>query len=192
MTEQIIIAVITVVGTMASSFAGIIISGKLTEYRLTQLEKKVEKLACYRAPMTCHNNIRVMNVSNTEEMQYWYRYMTTCTILNSWDSTAHAMNGMDKDGDLVLLTDNKVLVENHKQLPTIMCVQRNAVKVIPTENNLIQSNIDSFGDEIGKTTNRITSMFEVRSKFEPESIEYKELSYRIMCGQLYQQNAIKH
>ena len=45
MTEQIIIAVITVVGTMASSFAGIIISGKLTEYRLTQLEKKVEKLA---------------------------------------------------------------------------------------------------------------------------------------------------
>ena len=48
MTEQIIIAVITVVGTMASSFAGIIISGKLTEYRLTQLEKKVEKLVAIK------------------------------------------------------------------------------------------------------------------------------------------------
>ena len=33
-------------------------------------------------------------------------------------------------------------------------------------------------------------MFEVRSHFNPESKEYKELSYRIRCGQLYQQNAI--
>jgi len=44
LNEQIVIAIITVLGTMASSFGGILISGKLTEYRLTQLEKKVEKL----------------------------------------------------------------------------------------------------------------------------------------------------
>ena len=179
--------------SLCQSIFGLEVTGLLSAgelYNKYWSDLNTDRVACFRAPMTCHNNIRVMNVSNTEEMQYWYRYMTTCTILNSWDSTAHAMNGMDKDGDLVLLTNNKVLVENHKQLPTIMCVQRNAVKVIPTEDTLIKSNIDSFGDEIGKTTNWITSMFEVRSKFDPESIEYKELSYRIMCGQLYQQNAI--
>ena len=167
---------------------GLLSSGEL--YNRYWVDIDTERVACFRAPMTCHNNIRVMNVVSSDEAKYWYQYMNTCTIINSWDSTAYAMNGMDKDGDLVLLTDNEVLVDNYKPLPTIMCVQRNASKVIPTESNLIQSNIDSFGDEIGKTTNWITSMFEVRSRFSPESKEYKTLSYRIMCGQLYQQNAI--
>lgn len=114
--------------------------------------------------------------------------MTACTIFNSWDTAAHALNGMDKDGDLVLLTDNKVLVENYRPLPAIMCAQRNATKVEITEELLIQSNIDSFGDDIGKTTNWITTMFDVQSQYESESEEYKVLDYRIKCGQLYQQN----
>ncbi|MBQ5390093.1 MAG: hypothetical protein IIU58_04220, partial [Clostridia bacterium] len=50
--------------------------------------------------------------------------------------------------------------------------------------------IDSFGDDIGKTTNWITSMFEVQAQFSKDSPEYRELDYRIMCGQLFQQNAI--
>lgn len=149
-----------------------------------------EKVACFRAPMTCHNNIRLMKIANNDEVNHWYQYMTTCTIFNSWDTAAHALNGMDKDGDLVLLTDNKVLVENYRSLPAIMCAQRNATKVEITEDLLIQSNIDSFGDDIGKTTNWITTMFDVQSQYEPESEEYKVLDYRIKCGQLYQQNAI--
>jgi hypothetical protein len=71
-----------------------------------------------------------------------------------------------------------------------MCVQRRAEKKIITEDDLVQANINSFGDDIGKTTNEITSMFEVQSKFEIGSSEYNELDYRIQCGQLFQQNAI--
>ena len=40
---QIIISIATVVGTMVASFGGIIVSNKLTTYRIEQLEKKVEK-----------------------------------------------------------------------------------------------------------------------------------------------------
>ena len=43
MQSEIIIALITVIGTMTASFGGIIISSKLTTYRIEQLEKKVEK-----------------------------------------------------------------------------------------------------------------------------------------------------
>ena len=149
-----------------------------------------DKVACFRAPMTCHNNIRLMKIANSDDVSYWYKYMTTCTIFNSWDTAAHALNGMDKDGDLVLLTDNKVLVNNFRPLCTIMCAQRKATKVDVTEEHLIQSNIDSFGDDIGKTTNWITTMFDVQANFSPTSKEYQTLEYRIMCGQLYQQNAI--
>lgn len=59
-----------------------------------------------------------------------------------------------------------------------------------TEDKLVEANIASFGDDIGKTTNYITSMYDVRAMYEPGSDEYETLTYRIRAGQLYQQNAI--
>ena len=43
MTEAIIVAVLSLVGTLGGSFCGIITANKLTNYRIEQLEKKVEK-----------------------------------------------------------------------------------------------------------------------------------------------------
>lgn len=149
-----------------------------------------EKLVCFRAPMTCHNNIRLVTPVSRDDVSYWYRYMDTCTIFNGWDTAAAALNGMDYDGDLVFLTDNEVLVSRHTALPTLMCAQRKASKRISEEEDFIRSNIESFGNDIGQTTNWITSMFEVQAGFKRGSKEFKTLDYRIQCGQLYQQNAI--
>lgn len=167
---------------------GILKAGEI--YNKYWCDRGTERLSCFRAPMTCHNNIRLVRPCRSEDAKYWYQHMTTCTILNSWDTIAHALNGADKDGDLVMLTDNEVLVECLQELPTIMCVQRGAQKKVITEEDLVASNIDSFGDDIGKTTNWITSMFEVQANYKPSDLEYQILSYRIRCGQLYQQNAI--
>ena len=79
-----------------------------------------------------------------------------------------------------MLTDNEVLVGKLVDLPALMCVQRKADKKIVTESDAIQANIDSFGDDIGRTTNWITSMFEVRSKFPKDSDEYRTLDYSRM------------
>lgn len=149
-----------------------------------------EKLACFRAPMTCHNNIRLVHPVYSSDADYWYQHMKTCTIFNAWDTAAAALNGMDFDGDLVMLSDNRILVEKLEPLPALMCAQRKAAKTIPTEDDFVRSNIESFGNDIGQTTNYITSMFEVRSHYPKGSVEYDTLSYRIRCGQLYQQNAI--
>jgi len=89
-----------------------------------------------------------------------------------------------------MLTDNEVLVDNIRPTRTIFCIQRNATKVEPTEEILIKSNLASFGDDIGKTTNKVTAMYDVQSLYEPGSREYETLEYRIMSGQLYQQNCI--
>ena len=149
-----------------------------------------EELACFRAPMTCHNNIRLVHPCRSNDAAYWYRYMKTSTVFNAWDTASFALNGLDYDGDLVMLTDNPVLVRKLNVLPALMCVQRKAQKKVPTEDDFIQSNIESFGNDIGRTTNWITSMFEVKSHFSPGSKEYETLEYRIRCGQLYQQNVI--
>ena len=142
--------------------------------------------------MTAHANIRLVHPVDREDARYWYQYIKTCTILNAWDTTTAALNGCDFDGDIVMLTDNRILVDRLIVQPTIMCAQRRAEKCIPTEEDFIRSNIDSFGNEIGQTTNYITSMYEVMARYDPDSKEYATLNYRIKCGQLFQQNAIDY
>jgi len=89
-----------------------------------------------------------------------------------------------------MLTDNHVMVDRLIVSPAVSCVQRKATKKIVSEDDVVRANLDSFGNDIGKVTNRVTSMFEVQSHFDEDSEEYKILDYRIKCGQLIQQNVI--
>jgi predicted CDP-diglyceride synthetase/phosphatidate cytidylyltransferase len=43
MADTVIIAFISLIGTLSGTFGGIMVSSKLTNYRIEQLEKKVEK-----------------------------------------------------------------------------------------------------------------------------------------------------
>ena len=43
MSETIIVAILSLIGTLLGTFAGIVTANKLTNYRIEQLEKKVEK-----------------------------------------------------------------------------------------------------------------------------------------------------
>lgn len=167
---------------------GLLKSGEI--YSKYWFDSDAEKLACFRAPMTTHENIKIMKPCRSKEVAYWYQYMKTCTVLNAWDMTMPALNGLDYDGDMVFLTDNNVLVRKHIDLPAIMCAQKKAAKTIPAEEDFVTADINAFGNDIGSITNRATSMFEVRSAFEKGSREYDVLTYRIRCGQLLQQDAI--
>ena len=43
MTESVVVALLSLLGTLGGSFAGIITSNRLVNYRLQQLEKRVSK-----------------------------------------------------------------------------------------------------------------------------------------------------
>lgn len=179
--------------SLCQSMFGLEVTGLLKEgqvYSKYWIDKNIKKIVSFRAPMTAHNNIRLLEVAHNEKMEEFYKYMTTPTIFNSWDTCADAMNGMDKDGDAVINTSFPLLVNNTRKLPAILCVQRKAPKCIPDEAAFMQSNINSFGNAVGEVTNRITAMFEVQSRYPKDSREYRLLDYRIKCGQLYQQNSI--
>lgn len=90
-----------------------------------------------------------------------------------------------------MLTDNNVLVSKLVELPALMCVQKKADKCIQTEDIFIESNIASFGNEIGQVTNWITSMYELSAKFDSDSEGRRTLEYRIKAGQLFQQNTME-
>ena len=43
MADSILVAILSLVGTLIGTFGGIITANKMTNYRIEQLEKKVEK-----------------------------------------------------------------------------------------------------------------------------------------------------
>lgn len=61
MSDAVLVAIIGLVGSGAGAFGGILVSSKLTQYRLEQLEKKVET----------HNNAidRIYKLEERTELQ---------------------------------------------------------------------------------------------------------------------------
>lgn len=178
---------------LAQSMFGLEITGLLQAgevYHKYWIDKGSDEIACFRAPMTCQNNIRRMKLSKSEDAAYWYQYIDTALIYNAFDSACEAENGADKDGDTNMCTNNPIIVNRTLNSPTIICIQKKAEKIVPTEDDIIKANKLAFNDDIGVVTNHVTSMIEVQSGFKKGTIEYETLAYRIMCGQLYQQNTI--
>jgi hypothetical protein len=60
MSETVIVAIISLSGTLFGTFGGIMASNKLTTYRISQLEAKVEK----------HNNVveRVFRLEDNDKL----------------------------------------------------------------------------------------------------------------------------
>ena len=52
-------------------------------------------------------------------------------------------------GDIFFTTNNRVLLDNTRDLPCIQCVQRRAEKKIVQEKDIIKSNKSGLGDSIG-------------------------------------------
>lgn len=85
-----------------------------------------------------------------DECKNWYRYMKTVAIVSAFDNTCAALDGMDWDGDLIFSTDNRVLLDKWRDETVILCAQKKGEKKVPTEQDFIDSNINGFGDDIGK------------------------------------------
>lgn len=83
-----------------------------------------------------------------------------------------------------------MLLRNTRELKTVICEQNSTEKKKITEKSLRDANKNGFGNDVGKITNRCTAMYDVLAKFEKDTPEYKEMEYRIICMQGYQQEII--
>ena len=153
-------------------------------------DKNVSEVIAFRAPMTSHENVCKLKIIDNSETQKWFKYITTCCMLNGWDTTAIRCNGADYDADTFFTTNNKVLLDSFEYKTTLMCLQDSVPKKNPTEEDYVKSDINGFGDSIGSVTNKATNMISLREQFDPDSEEYKRLTYRISTMMNYQQNAI--
>ena len=164
---------------------GLLKAGQI--YSSYWVNRQIKDVVVFRSPMTSHNNIRRCEVVDNSETSYWYQYMDGIMILNGWDTMCQALNGEDFDGDINFSTNNPILLKGYRKLPALICIQHNAEKIIPTEEDIIKSNWNGMGNQVGTITNRITTMMEVQSHFKKGSAEYEELQRRIAAGQHFQQ-----
>lgn len=179
--------------SLLQSIFGLEITGLLRAgecYHKYWSDKGSEEVCVFRAPMTSIENVCKLRVVSNPDMEKWYKYIKTCILLNSWDTTAIRCNGEDYDSDSNFCTDNQVLLDAFEYKTTLMCVQESTTKKIPTRDDYIKSDINGFGDSIGSVTNKATNMISLREQFDPDSEEYKRLTYRISTMMNYQQNAI--
>lgn len=71
MDNEIIVSLIALLGTLGGSLGGILVSGKLTNYRLKQLEEKVAEHNNYASRMpVVEEQIKVINhrISDLEKL----------------------------------------------------------------------------------------------------------------------------
>lgn len=178
---------------LMQSIYGLEVTGLLKAneiYSQYWIDKGVNEVVCFRSPMTSHNNIRKMKVNNDKKCQEWYKYSNTMMVLNDWDTICMALNGSDFDSDSIYSTNNNVLLSAYKYTNAIDCVQRKGEKRIVKRSDIRKSNRLGLGNEVGVITNRVSAQIDKLALFNENTNEYKELSKRILCGQLYQQNTL--
>lgn len=178
---------------LAESMFGLNPTGLLKEneiYSKFWVNKGVDKVLCARAPMSNEHSLITQNVACNDEITKWFEYLDSVVVINAWDTAPMALNGCDMDGDILFTTTNQALMRNQTNLPALRCIQRNAAKKIITEEELIKSNLQGFGSQIGQITNRCTAITSLMANYPKDSKEYKILKYRTQCFQNGQQNEI--
>ena len=154
------------------------------------VKRGVMEVVAFRSPMTSHNNIRKFKYVVNDKISKWFKYLDQLQVINSFDTTCDALNGMDMDSDAIVTTNNPVLLNKYRFEQTIVCEQSSVPKVKITESLLRKSNKLGFGNDVGVVTNRATAMYDILAGLEKGSLEYKEVQNRILISQNYQQNAI--
>ena len=167
---------------------GILDGGEI--YSKYWYDEGVDRVLCFRAPMSNAHSIVVQNICKKQKALEWFKYIDTCIVVNGWDTMPAALNGFDFDGDLLFTTNNAPLMRRQTNLPALNCIQTKAPKKIVTEEDVIASNKAGFGSKIGSITNKITQMTSLMANYTPGSKEYETLRYRTQCGQALQQREI--
>lgn len=167
---------------------GLLKAGEI--YSKYWFDNHVDRVLCFRAPMSNAHSIVAQNICYDEKAAKWFKYIDTCVVVNAWDSMPAALNGFDFDGDLLFTTDNAPLMRRQTNLPALNCIQHNAQKKVALEEDVVLANKQGFGSKIGQITNRITCITSLMANYKPGSIEYETLRYRTQCGQALQQEEI--
>ena len=135
---------------------------------------------CCRSPMIDVHEHNPMNLSvNNDENNYWYQYITSGIIYNTYDTSCFRHEDSDYDGDIVLTTDNEFFIKgSHKDHSIITYEKGLATPAKMTISNITKTVMKGFGTGVGGFSNTATILYAMAAIFNKP--EQKELHDEIM------------
>ena len=77
---------------------GILKAGEI--YSKYWYDEGVDRVLCFRAPMSNAHSIVAKNVCTNEKAHDWFQYINTCIVVNGGGTMPAALNGFDFAGYL--------------------------------------------------------------------------------------------
>lgn len=168
---------------------GLLKEGQLWQRRW--IDKGSKEVALFRSPLISQNENNVLKVYSDDICEDWYSRISSGVIINGWDTTFMRASDGDADGDLLLTTDNQYVLDAvDRDLKPIAYNPAMTKSQTLTYNNLVSMDTKSFNTKIGFITNLATTFFCLRSTYDENSKEYKNLTDRINLLRYYQGSAI--
>jgi len=155
------------------------------------VEKGSEKVAIMRSPLVAPAENQLTNIYSDEKCMYWFKYITSGIVTNVWDTTMNRCSDADYDGDLLLTSDDKYLINAVDDAQYPIMYEKSIIKeqmINPT--SFANMDVKSFDTKIGFITNLASNFIAMLADYKEDSKEYKELRKRIDLLRYHQGVAI--
>lgn len=142
--------------------------------------RKVDKIAAMRAPLTWRSEVDVLELKNTPELNDWYQYLQVgCTILNSHGVDVLTLSDSDFDGDLFMTTNQKEFIDGAFGGYPVSYDKKKAKKQPVNENELWKIDKLSFDSRIGYVTNCSTTLYSMLDCHKGDTPQAEEIVNRL-------------
>ena len=149
------------------------------DYNKFYVDKESKRVVSMRAPLTWRSEVNPMSIKTNDQIEEWYQYITTGVVINVHGTDCMLMADSDFDGDIICLTDEKIIVDNvYGGLPIYYETEKTP-KIEIKEEDFYLYDIKGFNPKIGFLTNCSTTMYAMLSKYTKNSPEYRELIRRL-------------
>lgn len=133
--------------------------------------KRVDKVNVWRNPhIFCEHWIG--SCINNEDVNEWFKYLPSNTIVSVWDTNLLRMNSADTDGDIIATVNNRVLREEVQRIIkngkantiypdldfNLHKKEEDYVEIGNIKEQIISEN-NGFKNDIGGCTNKITALW---------------------------------
>lgn len=138
--------------------------------------------AC-RSPMIDlheHNTMKV--IVDNKDADYWYRYINSGIIYNTYDTSCARHSDSDYDGDIVMTTDNPYFIKGSNKDHNIITYEKGLAKSEKmTVQNITRTVKKGFGTGVGGFSNTATCLYAMAAIFNKPGHEdqYNEIMRRI-------------
>lgn len=124
-------------------------------------------LDCCRSPMIDQHEHNPMNLAYDEEKAYWYKYIYSGFIYNSYDTSCYRHEDSDYDGDICLVTDNPFFIKgSHKDHNIITYEKGLATPSKMTIPNITATVKKGLGSGVGGFSNTATILYAMAPIFD--------------------------